>query len=228
MTSRSKQENQPIDIQETFSRSEEFLKKNQKSLSFIGLAVLVMVGGYLAYQQFWVKPQEENARKEMFMAERYYGMDSLRLALNGDGNYPGFLQIIENYGSSRSANLAHYYAGTAYLHLGEYDKAIEYLKKYDAEDDITGAIALGCIGDAYLEKDQPEEALKYYRKAYEWDNNQFTACIYMMKAAFIYELKNDWTKALALYERIKADYPNSTEAREVDKYIARARTRVNT
>ncbi len=183
--SKKTSEDQPIDIQESISKTEEFLRHNQKSLSIIGTAILVIIGGYIAYQQFWVKPQEE------------------------------------------SANLAHYYAGTAYLRLGEYDKAIEYLKKYDAEDDITGATALGCIGDAYLEKENLDEALRYYRKAYEWDENQFTACIYMMKAALVYELKNDWKQALALYERIKNDYPNSTEARDVEKYISRARTMAN-
>jgi tetratricopeptide (TPR) repeat protein len=222
--SKKTSEEQPIDLQESISKTEEFIRENQKSLTVISAAILIMVLGYIGYQQFWVKPQEENARKEMFMAERYYGMDSLNLALNGDGNYPGFLQIIENYGSSNSANLAHYYAGTIYLRLGEYDKAIEYLKKYDAEDDITGAIALGCIGDAYLEKENLDEALRYYRKAYEWDENQFTACVYMMKAAMVYEMKNDWKKALSLYERIKNDYPNSTEARDIEKYIARAQT----
>ncbi|MCC6384666.1 MAG: tetratricopeptide repeat protein [Bacteroidia bacterium] len=223
-----KHESQPFDLEGSISKSEEFIKQNQKSLLVIAAAVLVIVGGYFAYQQFWVKPQEDNARKEMFMAERYYDNDSLNLALNGDGNYPGFLQIIGNYGSSKSANLAYYYAGTAYLRSGEYDKAIEYLKKYDGEDDITGAIALGCIGDAYLEKDNRDEALAYYRKAYEWDDNQFTASIYMMKAAMVYELKDDWKQALSLYEKIKKEYPNSTEARDVEKYIARARVRSNT
>ncbi len=215
-------EEKDLDITETISKTEKYVNENKKSLSIIGGAILVLIGGYFGYSQFWVKPQEENAQKEMFMAERYFGMDSLNLALNGDGNFPGFLEIIDNYGSSNSANLAHYYAGICFLKKGEFEKAIEYLKKYDAEDDVTGAIALGGIGDAYLELGNTDEARNYYKKAVNWDSNQFTQGIYSMKLAMVYEMKEDWKSAKEVYERIKKDYPNSTEGRDVEKYIARA------
>lgn len=220
-------EEQSLDVNEAIGKAEGYFEENKKSLSIIGGAILLVVGGYFAYSSFWVKPQEESAQKEMFMAERYFGIDSLNLALNGDGQFPGFLEIIDNYGSSNSANLAHYYAGICFLRKGEYQNAIDYLKKYDAEDDITGAIALGGIGDANLELGNKDEALSYYKKAIDWDKNQFTACVYMMKAALAYEMNNDWKAAAALYERIKKDYPNSTEARDVDKYISRAQAMLN-
>jgi tetratricopeptide (TPR) repeat protein len=220
-------EEQDLDINETFGKVENYWEENKKSLSIIiGGAVLVVVG-YLVYTNMIVAPQEKDAQKDMFTAEQYFAMDSMNLALNGDGNKMGFLQIIDNYGSSQSANLAHYYAGIAYLKKGEYQNAIDYLSKYDAEDDITGALALGGIGDANLELGNKDEALKYYKKAIDWDKNQFTACIYMMKAALVYELNNDYKSATELYEKIKKDYPNSTEAREVDRYIARAQAMMN-
>lgn len=215
-------EDQNLDINETIDKAESYVQENKKSLTIILAAVVLVVGGYFAYTNLIVAPQEKDAEKDMFTAEQYFASDSLNLALNGDGNKMGFLQIIDNYGSSNSANMAHYYAGICYLKKGEFDNAIEFLSKYDAEDDVTGALALGGIGDANLELGKKDEALKFYKKAIDWDANQFTASVYMMKAAMVYELNGDYNSAKELYEKIKKDYPKTNEAREVEKYIARA------
>jgi tetratricopeptide (TPR) repeat protein len=220
-------EEHDLDINETINKAEGYVQENKKSLGIIFGGVLLVIAGYFIYTNLIVAPQEKDAEKDMFAAEGYFALDSVKLALNGDGNKMGFLQIIDNYGSSQSANLAHYYAGICYLKSGEYEKAIDYLSKYDAEDDVTGALALGGIGDANLELGKKDDALKYYKKAIDWDKNQFTSCIYMMKAAMVYELNNDYKSASELYEKIKKDFPNSTEAREVDRYIARAQAMVN-
>jgi tetratricopeptide (TPR) repeat protein len=210
-------------IEETISKTEGYIQENKKSISIIVGAVLVVILGYFGYTNFIVKPQEENASKEMFMAEKYFQQDSVDKAINGDGQYPGFVEIIENYGSPNSANLAHYYLGMCYMKKGEWDKAIEYLSGYDAEDDVTGALALGAIGDANLEKGDKDEALSFYMKAIDWDENQFTAPYFLMKAALVKELESDYKGAADLYERIKKDYAQSTEGRDVERYLARAR-----
>lgn len=220
-------EGQNIDITEKIDKAEHYVQENKKSLTIIGGAVAVVVLGYFAYNNFIVAPQEKEAQSNMFYAEQYFQLDSVNLALNGDGNHQGFLEIIDNYGSSKSANLAHYYTGICYLKKGEYENAIEHLSDYDAEDDITGAIALGGIGDANLELGNKDDALKYYKKAAGWDKNQFTAPLYMMKAAMVYEMNNDYKSAAGLYEKIKIDFPTSTEARDIDKYLARAQAMLN-
>jgi tetratricopeptide (TPR) repeat protein len=211
-----------IDLGEGISKAEGYLNENKKSLSIIGGAVLVIILGYFGYNLLVVKPQEENARKEMFAAERYFQADSVDRALNGDGQFMGFIDIIDSYGASTSANIAHYYAGMCYMKKGEWASAIEYLKGYDAEDDITGALAYGAIGDASIELGNNEEALKYYKMAVDWDKNQFTAPLFLMKVAFAQELLNDFKSAALTYERLKKDYPSSTEARDIDRYIIRA------
>ncbi len=217
-----KKEETDLDISETINKTEKYLDENKRSLSIIGIAILVIVGGYFLYNLYWVKPQETSAQKEMFMAERYFGTDSLDLALNGDGNYPGFLEIIENYGSSKSANLAHYYAGICFLKKGQFESAIEYLSGYDAEDDLSGAVALGGIGDAHLELGDEEKAIKFYRKAIGWDKNYFTGGIYSMKLAMVYEMQGKWQEAADLYKRIKEDYPESSDAKDIDRFLTRA------
>ncbi len=219
----NKQSDENLEITESIGKAEGYVTENKKSITFIGGAILVLILGYFGYTNLIVKPQEVNAQKEMYMAERYFQQDSVDKAINGDGQFPGFLEIIDNYGSSNSANLAHYYLGMSYLKKGEWDNAIEYLSKYDAEDDITGALALGAIGDANMELGKKDEAEKFYMKAVDYDNNQFTAAIFLMKAALARELNNDYKGAADLYERIKKDYPQSTEARDIERYIVKAK-----
>lgn len=211
-----------IDLSESVHKAEKYVKDNKKSLSIIGGAAVAIVAAYLGYRQFVVKPQEENAQKEMYVAERYFGQDSVNLAIKGDGSFPGFEEIVSNYGSSNSGNLAKYYLGMSYLKKGEYDKAIESLSSYDAEDDVTGALALGGIAGAYLEKGNVDDALKYYKKAADWDKNNFTRPLFSMKTAMVYEMQKNYKDALSIYQEIKKEYPTSTEARDIDKYIGRA------
>ncbi len=218
-----KQSSENLEITESISKAEGYVSENKKSIGIIGGAILVVVLGYFGYTNLIVQPQEVNAQKEMFMAERYFQLDSTDKAINGDGQFPGFLEIIDNYGSSSSANLAHYYLGMSYMKKGQWDSAIEYLSKYDAEDDITGALALGAIGDANMELGKKDEAEKFYMKAVDYDKNQFTAAIFLMKAAMVKELNNDYKGAADLYERIKKDYPQASEARDIERYIVKAK-----
>jgi tetratricopeptide (TPR) repeat protein len=211
-----------IDISERIDKAEHYVRDNRKSLSIIGGTILVVVAGYFGYNNFIVKPQEESAQKEMFAAERYFGQDSIKLALKGDGSYQGFEEIAANYGSSPSGNLAQYYLGISLLKSGQYEKAIEALKNYDAEDDITGALALGGIASANLELGNTDEAIKFYKKAADWDENQFTRPLFLMKSAMVLEQKKEYAEALSIYQQIKKDFPTSTEARDIDKYIGRA------
>lgn len=211
-----------IDLSEGVHKAEQYVKENKKSLSIIGGAAVAIVAAYLGYQQFIVKPQEVNAQKEMFAAERYFGQDSINLAIKGDGSFPGFVEIVDNYGSSQSGNLAKYYLGMSYLKKGEFENAIKSLSDYDAEDDVTGALALGGIASAHLELGETDDALKYYKKAADWDENNFTRPIFLMKTAMVYEMQKNYKDALSIYQEIKKDFPNSSEARDADKYIGRA------
>jgi len=223
MADQDKKRSDNLEITESITRAEGYVTENKKSISIIGGAILVVILGYFGYTNLIVKPQEVNAQKEMFMAERYFQQDSVDKAINGDGQFPGFMEIIDNYGSSNSANLAHYYLGMCYMKKAQWDNAIEYLSKYDAEDDVTGALALGAIGDANMELGKKDEAEKFYMKAVDYDKNQFTAAIFLMKAAMVKEQQNDYQGAADLYERIKKDYPKSTESRDIDRYIVKAK-----
>jgi tetratricopeptide (TPR) repeat protein len=216
------QEDKGINITETLSKAELFVNNNKKSLSIIGGAIVVAVAGYLFYQYSYVAGKEKEASGVMFRAEEYFKGDSLKLAINGDGNSPGFEEIIDNYGVSPSANLAHFYLGISYLKSKQYDKAIEALKGYNAKDEITPSLALAAIGDAYMEQNNTDDAISYYEKASKEKTNNFTTPICLMKLGGAYEAKGDYKEAVNTYRKLKEKYTTTPEGQGVEKYLARA------
>jgi tetratricopeptide (TPR) repeat protein len=211
-------------VSEALSRSEQFIEKNQKNI-LIGLgAICIIVAGAVFYRHTVLGPKEKAAEEMIFVGEQYFAIDSFKVALNGNGaDYIGFEGIIDEYGSTKTAKLAAAYAGLCYKCMGNYEKAIEYLKKSDGEDMMVSPSLVGSIGDCYVEMGNIEKATDYFEKAGATKNG-LLAPIYLMKAARAYESLHKYDKALKTYEQIKSKYPLSQEGTDIDKYIERAKT----
>ncbi len=207
-------------VEEVFSKSEQFIEKYQKIILIVVGVIVVIVLGFFGFKRFYLAPREKEAQSQMFMAEKYFELDSLNKALNGDGQYLGFLSIIEDYSMTKSANLSHYYAGICVLKMGKYDQALEHLDKFSSDDNIIGPMAKGAMGDAYMEKKQVDKAVDLYMDAADMKKNDFTTPLFFMKAAMAYEELGKLDKSLEIYKRIKEEYPRSNEGREIDKYIS--------
>jgi tetratricopeptide (TPR) repeat protein len=220
-------ENEILNVEETLSKWEQKIEENKKSYSIILGAIVAVVAIYFAWTKLYVAPKEAEAQSEMFRAERYFAQDSLDKAMFGDGNYLGFNDIIENYGVTKSANLATYYMGICYLKKGEFENAIKYLKKFDSNDQVVAPIALGALGDANLELGNNDEAITYYLKAASASDNKFTTPIYLMRAGNVMELTGKYKEAVEVYKKIKTNYNESAEGRDVEKYLARAEAMLN-
>lgn len=217
-----KTEEQLAAVEETLSRTEQWIEGNSKPLSTAVFAIVGVIALYLAYGKFYSEPLNEEAHAEMFMAEKYFETDSFNLALNGDGQYLGFSDVADDYSGTAAGNLANYYAGICYLNLGDNENAIDHLSSFSADDKMISSIALGSMGDAYMNLGDTEQAISYYEKAASNSNNSFTAPLYLKRAALAHESNGDYSDALAHYETIKADYSETQEAADIDKYITRA------
>ena len=220
-----KTDKQFAQIEETLTKTEQYIEDNQKSLTVIVGGIVAIVAIYLGFTNFYLEPLEQEAHADMYMAEIYFEKDSFNLALNGDGQYLGFLDIADEYGLTNAGNLANYYAGLCYLHTAQFEDAIEYLSDFSSDDIILSTLALGCIGDAYLELEDNSSALKYYEKAADNTSNDFTTPRYLMKQAIVLEMDEEYEDALEMYNQIKEDYSKSQIAQDIDKYIARASNR---
>jgi len=218
-------------LDETASKSEQWVEKNQKII-FTGLiAVAVIIVGYLAYNNYILEPKELEAADELAFPKSYFeqaqgasvAIDSLyNLSLNGaDGKY-GLIDIVDNYGDTKAGNLAKYMSGIAYLRTGDYENAIQYLSDFSSDDEILGALALGNIGDAFTEINQFEDALKYYAEAANFKNNPFTSPLYLFKAGNIAMELKEFDKAEEYFTIIKDSYSKSEEAKNINIYIQRA------
>lgn len=219
-------------LDESASKTEAWVSKNQNYILGGIIAVAIGVLGYLAYNQFVIKPKDANAANEFSYPMQHFNealtneaqKDSLLvLALNGSEGKFGFLDIIDEYSGTPTSNLAKYSAGMAYLNLQQYQEAISYLEDFSSDDEVYKPLALGGIGDAFSQLEQPEDALDYYEKAISAaGGNEFTAPRYLYKAGVAALGLGYKEKALTLFERIKEEFPSATEANNIDAVIGSA------
>lgn len=216
-----------IDLQESYSKAEHFIHDNRNRILMVLGAVGLVLALVIGFNSIYLPGQEKNAQADMFVAQQYFKKDSFNLALNGDGNYPGFLKIIDdNSGMTKAVNLAYYYAGICYLNMGKFDECIKYLSKFDGDDPVIASVAYGALGDAYSELGKMDKAIDYYKKAANVSKNEFSAPLNLMKAALALETQGNYKGAKGLYEEIKKSYPESQQGREIEKYLARAESKL--
>ncbi|HEY6899448.1 MAG TPA: tetratricopeptide repeat protein, partial [Puia sp.] len=193
-----------------------------KKLSYVAIALIVIVGGYFAYSNFVSEPNEKKATEAMFRAEEYYRLDSAKLALNGDQVNPGFLKIISKYGGTKAGKLANFYAGSCYLKLGDFNNAVKYLKDFSSPVQQLQERTYGLLGDAYSELNKKEEAIAQYKKAGTYfEKDELFSPEYLFRAGYLSESLGKNQDAIAMYKLIKDKYPNTPRGAEADKYLAR-------
>lgn len=213
-----------VDIGQVSHDASDFIDRNQTQI-FGGLTLLVLlIGGYLAYQNFYVQPQQDAVVEQMAQAQFQFERDSFAVALTNPGaGFPGFLDIIDQYGGTDAGNLANYYAGVSYLNLGQFDAAVTYLNDFSASGKVMPTMKNGALGDAYAEKGDLGQALSYYQKAANAADNDALTPYYLKKAGLLQEKQGNKADALKNYETIKSKYPLSADASDIDKYIIRAK-----
>jgi len=218
-------------LDETASKSEQWVEKNQKIIFGGLIAIAAVILAFLAYNKYIVEPNEKEAADELAYPKRYFeeaqnstaSVDSLyTLSLNGaDGKY-GLVDIAENYSNTKAGNLAKYMSGIAFLKTGDYESAISYLSDFSSDDEVLAVLALGNIGDAFVEINQLEDGLKYYLDAANLNDNDFTTPLYLFRAGQLAMKLEKYDIAETSFSKIKNSYPKSDEAKFADIYIQRA------
>jgi len=196
-------------------------ENNKKTINTVLTVVVVLIVAVFAYLKLYKEPQESKAATALSYPQQYFQTDSLGKALDGDGQHQGFLKLIKKYDGTKAANLAKYYAGACYLHMGDFKNAIKYLEDFDAHGTMVKYAADGALGDAYMEMGNTKKGIEYYNKASENKDDELLTPLYLYRAGMAYELDKQNDKAKDAYKRIRDEYPQSLQARDMDKFLAR-------
>lgn len=227
MARRKKKEKQEeetlVDVVGRAETLQDYVEQNsQKILTIIGVIVLLVAAG-LAYYTMVKAPKEAKATELIQYAQFQFDKEAYAIALDGDTTNTdrGFLDIIDAYGGTASANLSNYYAGICYLNLGNYDMAVDYLNDFSVKGEVLGSHKYAALGDAHSELGNMDKALSNYKKATTTDTNEFSTPLHLMKLALFQENQGKTDNAKKSYAQIKDKYPNSTQATDAKKYLAR-------
>jgi tetratricopeptide (TPR) repeat protein len=204
------------------ARAKDFWGKYGKGLTIASVIIIVIAAGWYGYKYFLKEPKERKASEVMFKAEDYYRADSITKALNGDGQYWGFLRVMKEYSGTRAGKLARFYAGSCYIKLNENQKALDDLKNFSTSSKPLQARAYKLMADAYADLGKNSDALNYYEKAahyFEKDEPFASECLFL--AAYLAQrTMNDNQKAIALFKEIKQKYPRTQRGYDADNYLA--------
>ena len=219
---------------DVIQKARGFWANYNKPVTYIAAAIIILLGGWLVYKYMFKLPKEEKANDAVFVTQKYFSdfgkasSDSIKIqlaakCLNGDGVNAGALKIINKFPGTAAANLCEYYAGACYLHLQQFDKAIKFLKEFDAGGATQiKSRAYGMIADASAELNKKDQALDYYKKAANVDEkDEYTSSEFLFRAALFAESAGKTKEAVELFKKIKEDYPLSEKAADVDRYLAR-------
>lgn len=215
---------QEMNVEEAIGQSEAFIIKHKTTIIGVVAAIIIIIAGVMLYKHYISVPKEAKAEAAIFKAEQYFGQDAFELALNGDslGNM-GFIKIADEFGSTKSGELAKAYAGISYAQLGNYEEAIKYLNEFSGDDQMITPAVLGALGNCYANLDQLDKATATLLKASDEADNTTLSPTYLIQAGLIFEKQGKLDDAIAAYTKIKEKYFNSYQAMDIDKYIDRAK-----
>jgi tetratricopeptide (TPR) repeat protein len=202
-------------------RLQLFYEKNKKLINGVVTGVLVLGIAIFAYFKLYLEPREDKASSKVFYAQQYFAADSLQLALQGDGQHPGFVKIARDYSGTKTANLSHYYAGVCYLRLGNFKSAIKQLEDFNAKGTLLATSAAGALGNAYLESGNTKKAIEHFKDATTDEKDVVQTPLYLAELGAAYEINKQPQEAIGAYKRIRDEFPMSMQAREIDHTLAR-------
>ena len=207
-------------VQEALNTTSAWIEKNQNKLTWAITAIALVVMGVLVLNTYVIKPKAVEVSNENAKAVAYFMQGNWEMALNGDdAECVGFQSIADEYKCYQGGKLAALYAGICYYKMGQYEDAAAYLSKFSANDLTIEPAALQLLGDAYVQLEDYSKAAKAFEKAAK-SGNDIIAPMSLKKAGFVYLELGNKAAAKKVFETIKVDYPASTEAQDIEKYIA--------
>jgi tetratricopeptide (TPR) repeat protein len=215
------EDNSPSGISLFVDKIKNWVNTQNKTVVIAVSAIVIAGVGFSAYHFLYKMPREKEAMVAIYPVQELFDVDSFKMVLK-DGP-----KLAEKYNGTKAGELCAYMSGMSFLNTGNYKKALDFLQSVSFDDAVMNAQATGNIGDVYVEMKDLDNALKYYQKAVSKSGNDFSGIWWTKKVARVYEKKNDYKSALEQYESIKKNYSEDEAAADIDKYIAKAKAKLD-
>jgi TolA-binding protein len=205
----------------TLVKAENLFVKYKKQLSYglTALVVLIIVAFIYSNNR---KADAEKAAIELSKITQQYQMEQYEIAINGipEKNIMGLRKIVDNYGGSESGQQAKLYLADCYYATGKYDDALKYFEEYSGDLPELKAAALSGAASCYEIKNDYKKAAEFFEKAGNKYAATPSAASNLVNAARNYGLTGDSERAKMLLKKVKTEYPQSQEARDIDRLMA--------
>lgn len=207
-------------------KANNIFEENKMLIGGVIGGLLILIVGLYFYTSQYKNPREAIAQEELYKANNEMERDSFTLALKGmdvpgqANNFIGYVGIIDEYGGTTAANLAHYYAGLSSLRIGQPQLALDYLSNFNGEE-LLQTQAYTMMGDAASELNDFDAALGHYKTAGNNTDNLSLSLYAKHKAARLMEHQKNNEEAKKFYQEIMTADQQIGEALGADKDLIR-------
>ncbi|MBO6576766.1 MAG: tetratricopeptide repeat protein [Rhodothermales bacterium] len=215
-----KQELREDKVVTVYARLLEASEKYRTYFIGAGAAIVLLVLATIAWT-FMQSANQREALDAMAGAVNAYEDGSYQTALDGTGNFLGLLDVVDEYGGTDAGNLARFYAADSYFRLGNYEEALPLFREFDRDGNLLGASATAAEAAILESQGEYDRAASLYNRAATMYPSDATSPGYFMSAGRAFEAAGETSDARRAYERVRDDYPESQEARDIDFYLAR-------
>lgn len=212
-----------------FQKTTSFFNRYQQIIYGVLIGLLIVIFAIIALNRFYFEPRNQRAATQILVPIQYYTQAvqsgdtaQFNLALEGDDQSDGFLNIISSYKMTKVANTSRYYAGLCYLNMGLTDEALDYFLKFKKKENVYWYAAQMLIGDLYGQQGEDSKAIKYYSKAAKGESPYYTP-IALFKLGQMYEKEGNWKNALSSYEKVENQFYKEYQSMGVERYLERAK-----
>jgi tetratricopeptide (TPR) repeat protein len=215
----SKREMKEDKLVTTYFKTRTWIEENRRLVSYI-VAVPIALLAIFWFIENNKRQSDERATTELAKVFPLYDQGQYKLAVDGipQENIRGLQSIVNDYGGSHSGEMAKLYLADCYFNLKDYDKALKNYQGVDLSDKLISSSALAGEAACNEALGKHEEAASLYEKAASKYMTALQAPQDLFNAARNYSKAGNKDKAAQMLDRLKKEFPESSFARDVDRY----------
>lgn len=188
-------------------------------LSILGAIVVIIVGLFL-YTNYMTSNNEQ-ANSHLAKVLPIYESSNFQLAIDGiKGNSLGLKEIVDQYGSTETGQLAKIYLANSLYSIGKYDEALEIYKAFSGNNELLKAASLAGQAACLETKNDYDNAASLYEKAASVYTHNPLNGEYFVKSGKNYALANKTEEAKVLFEKVVNEMQTSSSLEEANRQLA--------